>query len=110
MICEEKYKPGFIFLGMTLPITVGMIVTSLLKYGNTSIDRHEFMFLTLKVIIILYVLYLFLNWLCENNYYGLAWSMTVIPLIIVAYVGYNMSIHVDCRNGMNMVLKHCLKK
>lgn len=80
--CPQKTAYAVLAIGIIL-VNLGIIYGLYTK--KMSVNRNVKMFIVSLVTITL--LYMLLNWLCQNNHSTIAWIITALPLITYFLIG-----------------------
>ena len=85
--CECPQKNVYALLAVA---NVVMLVGSVAGANNVAMRNQELKYLLVNVVVAI-VVYLALEWLCENNHNVVAWVIALLPVVAALIHGYRMA-------------------
>jgi cytochrome bd-type quinol oxidase subunit 2 len=103
-------KESYIFAGFCLPLILMLLVITFMSYRKNSADKTNKLKMLLVLSVSVYLVYLLIGWLSENNYPVIAALLTTLPILLYIYAGYAYTLNPPCGNSVNSVISECFKK
>lgn len=102
-------SPVYIFAGVILPLIIGLLVIVILKFKNKADDTKEFLNNLLFYLLLIFMGYFLINWLCEKRYNMTANLVAFLPFLAYIYTGYMFVKSSSCMDAVNGIFSECLK-
>ena len=103
-------KESYIFMGIALPFVLMLLVITIMAYRRNSADKINKLKMLLVLALGVYIGYLLIGWLSENNHPVLATFLTALPLLVYIYAGYAYTVNPPCGNSINSIVSDCFRK